>query len=197
MCDETKVSEMCNEGQNYRHTWRKCCFCNTNIHSLPCKSLVQRWKYLTEYSFLLPTFHSRFLLRLTQALNSITALLKPSPRLTSSRDIVGLHKIWSFLVHTGCRLSLEGIVGCIWWLDFIPTRMGKWQHRSVVYQLTLVFMYFIFLVYALAFSIPTWLGGDDNSVLFLFGLWAKCLRTHDSGDFKNCEKFAFGDFAGE
>lgn len=75
--------------------------------------------------------------------------------------------------------------------------MGKWQHRSVVYQLTLVFMYFIFLVYALAFSIPTWLGGDDNSVLFLFGLWAKCLRTHDSGDFKNCEKFAFGDFAGE
>ncbi|CAG5129989.1 unnamed protein product [Candidula unifasciata] len=75
--------------------------------------------------------------------------------------------------------------------------MGKWQQRSVVFKLALLFMYFIFLVYALAFSIPTWLGGGLIFGLLekdiIFGLWAICKKTSDSGGFETCEKMAFGD----
>lgn len=49
-------------------------------------------------------------------------------------------------------------------------------------------MYFIFLVYALAFCIPAWAGNDT-----MIGLWARCTRTSDSGGFEDCSAWAFGD----
>uniref|UniRef100_A0A0B7A7S9 Uncharacterized protein n=1 Tax=Arion vulgaris TaxID=1028688 RepID=A0A0B7A7S9_9EUPU len=71
--------------------------------------------------------------------------------------------------------------------------MVKLQHRSVVYKVTLAFMYFIFLVYAVAFSIPTWFGARPQLVLGFKGLWVLCLTNDDVADFSNCGKYAFGD----
>ncbi|CAL1535899.1 unnamed protein product [Lymnaea stagnalis] len=65
--------------------------------------------------------------------------------------------------------------------------MAKWNQRSSIYQVTLMFNYFIFLVYALAFCIPTWWGAGN-----FYGLWVDCVGT-DTSIMKDCQKHAFGD----
>lgn len=55
-------------------------------------------------------------------------------------------------------------------------------------------MYFIFLVYALAFSIPAWFGPEKP--LQVIGLWAWCFSP-GRGDLNGCYKYAFGDYNGK
>ncbi|KAH9512889.1 hypothetical protein Btru_036884 [Bulinus truncatus] len=64
--------------------------------------------------------------------------------------------------------------------------MAKWSERSIIYKVTLLFNYFIFLVYGLAFAIPTWWGS-----VYFQGLWVRCTGT-DTSLMKNCETHAFG-----
>jgi hypothetical protein len=71
--------------------------------------------------------------------------------------------------------------------------MSKWQSRCVVYKIALVLLYFIFLVYALAFAIPTWIGFQAIEKSNFIGLWAACDGSEEGGNFQNCTKYAFGD----
>ncbi|KAK0055918.1 hypothetical protein Bpfe_014587 [Biomphalaria pfeifferi] len=64
--------------------------------------------------------------------------------------------------------------------------MAKWSERSVIYRVTLLFNYFIFLVYGLAFAIPTWWGSG-----IFRGLWVECSGT-DTSIMTDCNVNAFG-----
>ena len=81
--------------------------------------------------------------------------------------------------------------------------MSSWSSRSSLYKWTLVFLYFMFLVYGLAFSVPTWFGDTETVTVgggvsrppYFQGLWMVCGGVTDDVDFDNCETTAFGDGA--
>ncbi|GFS15671.1 hypothetical protein ElyMa_006776200 [Elysia marginata] len=78
---------------------------------------------------------------------------------------------------------------------------GKWSWRSGLYKTATVFTFFVFLVYGLGFSVPTWIGRDPallqngtavaNKIQFQ-GLWLVCVGD-DEIDFDDCSKQVFGD----
>ncbi|XP_012946929.1 uncharacterized protein LOC101862247 [Aplysia californica] len=66
----------------------------------------------------------------------------------------------------------------------------KWSYRSTLYKVALVFMYFIFLVFVLAFAVPTWYGPSSGSFA---GLWLECIPASDDVDFDDCTTLKFED----
>jgi len=83
--------------------------------------------------------------------------------------------------------------------------MSSWSSRSSLYKWTLVFLYFMFLVYGLAFSVPTWFGDTETVTVtggaasrapYFQGLWMVCTDVSDDVDFDSCKVRSFGDEAG-
>lgn len=70
--------------------------------------------------------------------------------------------------------------------------MGKWSWRSGLYKMATVFTFFVFLVYGLAFSTPTWIGKDVGNKTQFQGLWLICTGD-DQIDFDDCSEHSFGD----
>ncbi|KAK3766252.1 hypothetical protein RRG08_036889 [Elysia crispata] len=70
--------------------------------------------------------------------------------------------------------------------------MAKWRWRSGLYKTATVFTFFVFLVYGLAFSTPSWFGDESNETIQFQGLWLLCFGS-DEIDFDNCTRQAFGE----